>query len=130
MKLRFDTCKTDNTDANISVKPKLKGMSLPLETVVLLILSAIVLAALLGFFLGAFTPSQTEADLTRQQVSVCQEIASAGCLGNPAETIATNKLVDKVCKPDRSACQKPSGLSTVETAKACIRSCCRIFCPV
>jgi len=98
----------------------MKGISLPLETVVLLILAAVILAALLGFFLGTFTPAQTEADLARQQIIVCQEVANMNC--DPDSDAAAKLLDQGICKADRPAC-------TGTTATDCVRSCCKIFCP-
>jgi hypothetical protein len=111
----------------------MKGMSLPLETVVLLILATIVLAALLGFFLGAFTPSQSEADMVRQQLNVCQEIARRGCYTTDATTYASGSLTaattgaKAICNSDRPACS-PIGSQTTPI-KNCIKSCCSVFCP-
>lgn len=108
---------------------KMKGMSLPLETVIMLILAAVVLAALLGFFLGAFSPAQSEADLIRQQTLLCQQISNANCdPADPQIAPAVNNLVNNVCRPERPACQKPTD-PTADFATACIKSCCKAFCP-
>ena len=107
----------------------MKGISLPLETVVLLILAAIVLAALLGFFLGVFTPGKSEADLVRRQLEMCQQIASKDRTCNPAnpevaELIGTMKK-ENVCRPDRAACR----FDQKDGDKSCINNCCQAFCP-
>ena len=97
-----------------------KGISLPLETVVLLILSAIVLGSLLSFFLGAFTPAQTGTELLRKQTTICQGIASAGCLDAP---VATQQKINEVCgRPETPSC------SGSPDTQECVRTCCRIFC--
>jgi hypothetical protein len=105
--------------------PARKGMSLPLETVVLLILSAIVLGALLAFFLSAFTPSQRETDIMRQQMAICQEIQAKGCLSAPQELIGKLQA-QKVCTLPGKSDSRPA--CSGATAEDCVKSCCRIFC--
>ncbi|MEM7813769.1 MAG: hypothetical protein QW548_02620 [Candidatus Aenigmatarchaeota archaeon] len=108
----------------------MKGISLPLETVVLLILAAIVLAALLGFFLGTFTPAQSEADLSRKQFLICQEIASKDPTCNPNNPVVTALVErmknEKICRADRPACRLEPGQDQI---KSCINNCCQAFCP-
>jgi hypothetical protein len=108
---------------------KLKGMSLPLETVVLLILAAVVLAALLGFFLGTFTPAQSKIDILKKQSSLCQQIFSAdpACdASKPGVAALANKLKSEVCgKPTDGPICSSKGSSD----PYCIKGCCSIFCP-
>jgi len=112
----------------------LKGISLPLETVVLLILAAIILAALLGFFLGTFTPAQSEADLVQQQLDKCQEIARLRCYTDEAKTAARTNLLTAtggakpLCRTDRPACS-PTGPTGTQPVDNCIKNCCSVFCP-
>ena len=42
---------------------KMKGIGLPIETIVILILAVIVLAAVIAFFLGVWNPNTREAQL-------------------------------------------------------------------
>ncbi len=105
-----------------------KGVSLPLETVVLLILAAVVLGALLSFFLGIFTPTQSETELTRKQFTICQEVFNKDNLCRPTNVeVEARKLIDQgVCKSDRPGCNPIGTKSSIEN---CIATCCRIFCP-
>ena len=108
-----------------------KGIALPLETVVLLILSGIVLAAMLGFFLGVFNPAQTEVELTRKQFTICQEISTKGCspgkITPEAEQLAQRDLIQgKICTPTTAKQVRPT--CNGNSARECISSCCRIFC--
>lgn len=111
-----------------------KGISLPLETIVLLVLAAVVLAALLGFFRGVFGPTQTEVDLLQQQMNICTEIQQKGC-NTPDAISAADKLLgpNPICKTDRPACS-PTKLTPTnnkddctDNVQCCIKSCC-IYC--
>ena len=110
---------------------KRKGMSLPLETVVLLVLAAIVLAALLGFFRGAFAPAQTETQLTQTQLRVCQEIQQRGCTTLDAISWAKTNLLDTgTCNKGRPSCS-PIAVGAVQgqtDQERCVRSCCALLC--
>jgi hypothetical protein len=112
-----------------------KGIALPLETVVLLILAAVVLGAMLAFFLGIFTPTDLEQKRLRNQISICNEIFSKDptCKSQDAIAIAENKLIRgenpdrlEICKTGISGCN-PSGSKT--PGENCIATCCRAFCP-
>lgn len=110
----------------------MKGISLTLETVVMLILAAVVLAALLGFFLSAFTPANTEKDAVFAQSIACQKILAADPSGKcdpNKDGVAKvfNEELEKVCNAKRPTCSDAGGGSKIQN---CIRSCCRAFCPV
>jgi len=49
-----------------------KGMSLAVETVIVLVLAAAVLTALLYFFRSSFTPVETQTHLIQKQTELCQ----------------------------------------------------------
>lgn len=107
---------------------KLKGMSLPLETVVLLILAAVVLAALLGFFLGTFTPAQSKIDILKKQSSLCQQIFSAD-----SQCKYAGAVIPLAAKLRSEVCGKPTDGPICSSKGAddpyCIKGCCSIFCP-
>lgn len=105
-----------------------KGAALALETIVMLILAAVVLGALLAFFLGIFTPTQSETELTRKQLTLCQQIATKDSLCRPggAAQDLVNRLAKEVCQSTRPGCSTEGPKSREEN---CIASCCKIFCP-
>ena len=109
-------------------QPKLKGMSLPLETVVLLILAAVVLAALLAFFLGTYTPAQSKVNILKQQNALCQQIFAADpqCRVGPLTQTFVTQLALKVCGQPTDA---PVCGTTSMQQQQCVNECCRIFCP-
>ena len=110
------------------MKRKLKGISLPLETVILLILAAIVLAALLGFFMGTFTPAISKTDIIKKQTSLCQQIFTADprCQYAGAVIPLANRLQSEVCNKPSDA---PVCVSKGADDPYCIKGCCSIFCP-
>jgi len=107
--------------------PKRKGMSLPLETVILLILAAVVLAALLAFFRSAFAPAQTESQAVQDQLRICQEIAQDGvCEASEASKLLTSTSGGAaVCRVERPSC---SPGTSGDRNKNCVQSCCKIYC--
>ena len=95
-----------------------KGMSLPVETVIVLVLAIIVLAALLFFFTGTFTPGADRVRLEQRKVDLCTKyVAADSQCKNPAtaEIRTGADGLDETCKK--------LGLSTVAGA------CCSTYCP-
>jgi len=74
-----------------------KGMSLPVETVIVLVLAIIVLAALLLFFTGTFTPGADRIKLQQRQTDLCTTYVAADseCRKPPSETLT--KDFNEVC---------------------------------
>lgn len=115
------------------MKSRPKGISLPIETVILLILAAVVLAALLGFFTGVVTPAQLRAGIIQKQSSLCTQIVTADVNCN-AEQISKNALPSVSGLPSKlmsDVCNKPSDspICSGGSVQDCIRNCCRTFCP-
>ncbi len=111
-------------------KRKMKGISLSLETVILLILMAIVLAALLGFFLGTFNPAKGKFDVLKQRDSLCLQYVSidpkcdiSAIQGSETKDRA-QKIIDKLSS---EVLGKPSG-EPVCTGDA-LKDCCVSWCP-
>ncbi|MFH0836558.1 MAG: hypothetical protein V1870_00345 [Candidatus Aenigmatarchaeota archaeon] len=124
----------------------MKGISLSMETVVLLILMVIVLAALLGFFTGIFNPAQTKIDMLRNKESLCLKYVSVdpGC-GHAKEIIEqkdsykTGKYSEAYTAAysiANNVCNKPTGDAVCGTGidnptgkpYECLLSCCSIQC--
>ncbi|MBI4895489.1 MAG: hypothetical protein HY831_03275 [Candidatus Aenigmarchaeota archaeon] len=120
----------------------MKGISLALETVILLILMAVVLAALMAFFLGVFNPSKTQLDTIRDKESTCVQYISRdpGCehadaIVEGTEPYNTDKYRDAktaigklktICRstPDNPPC----GIKTCDSPSAVVKACCVSFC--
>lgn len=112
-----------------------RGMSLPVETVIILVIAAVVLGSVLMFFMGVFAPGSSSVDATRLQSSLCTQyfINNPTCdpattsISSDAKTAATTALTElenKVCKPSIG---KQLGCSG--TGADCLHSCCKIQCP-
>src|SRR3989338_514541 len=124
----------------------MKGISLSMETVVLLILMVIVLGALLAFFTSVFNPSQNKIEMLRNKESTCLKYVSVdpGC--NNAKSIAEEKEPFNAGKyiEAKSAmetisttiCNKPTGdpvcgagiTNPKDSRVSCLLSCCSIQC--
>lgn len=94
-----------------------KGVSLTLETIVVLTLSVLVLGVLLYFFSSNFYPAQTKIDDLNSQRDLCIKHMNN----------------DPECKKPGGTelvklCQK-LGYEKCKTASDCVPSCCSLFCP-
>lgn len=94
-----------------------KGISLPIETVIVLVIAAVVLVALLYFFGSTFNPSVDRIRLQQQQVDLCTKYVSqdSECRKAAPTENDLKKNLDDTCTK--------LGLSTNPGA------CCSAFCP-
>ncbi len=110
----------------------MRGISLPIETTIVLILAAIVLVALLFFFSGTFNPSVERIKLEQQKVNLCTEYVSVDseCSDKGVGKVYTVKgskilvdLADLGKKLGYSKCDTPG--ATAE----CVQQICTTYCP-
>lgn len=114
----------------------MKGISLALETVIMLVLGTIVLGALLAFFFGVFTPAQSTATQLQEQNQICQNIFNTaprcGITANGVEPSVEGYADDlnkkKICSTQRADCNPGTSEDTQLRYKSCIQTCCRLFC--
>ena len=118
----------------------LKGIALSIDTVVLVILAAVVVAVLLAFLMGTINPAKSEVDMLRVQNEACGEIASldprcgvrSGSFdpNSPVAKVVNDKLLSgnpNPCNVNRPSCTPGSGSDRV---LSCLNTCCKIFCQV
>lgn len=119
---------------------KLKGISLALETVILLILMAVVLAALMAFFLGVFNPAKSNLDSIREKESICVQYISRdpGC--EHVKDIAqktppydkytdANSAIERLKTLCKSSSENPPcGTTECTQAITVVPACCASFC--
>ena len=125
----------------------MKGISLSMETVVLLILMVIVLGALLAFFTSVFNPSQNKIEMLRNKESTCLKYVSVDTGCNHAKEIAeaknepynAGKYIEAKSAMETistTICNKPTGdpvcgagiTDTKNSRVECLLSCCSIQC--
>jgi len=105
-----------------------KGVSLSLETIVVLILAVLVLTVLLFFFSSQFYPAQTKIEQLNKQRDLCWQYVNNDpkCegkgTGNTKEPVTTIVGLREVCKE--------LGYKKCETSYSlvCVQECCAIFC--
>ena len=107
----------------------MKGVSLSIETIVILILAVIVLAAMLVFFSGTTNPAADTLRATRMQTESC----AAYVRKDPDCTdIGINDVPPDVKQKIAEACNILQGYDECRgqppTNIACVRSCCKTFC--
>jgi hypothetical protein len=57
----------------------MKGMELPVNTLIILVIAIIVLIAIIAFFLGVYKPSKESLGLETAKDNACQMLNSLGC---------------------------------------------------
>ena len=107
-----------------------KGMSLPIETVIILVLAAIVLAALLAFFLGVFNPGNQRVKTLGDLQSACFRYVSLDPDCDPAaanlETSEVYTAISTIAGTDDG---KNFGCTSGGSKASIVASCCRVYCP-
>ncbi|MBI2578673.1 MAG: hypothetical protein HYW26_03110 [Candidatus Aenigmarchaeota archaeon] len=96
-----------------------KGVSLTLETIVVLTLSVLVLTVLLYFFNANFRPAESSIDDLNKQRDLCIKHVN-----NDIECTkgAETELVRLCTKLNYEKCKTQGG-------KECVQTCCSLFCP-
>ncbi len=125
---------------------KSKGISLSLETIVLLILMAIVLGALLLFFNNIFNPASLRVNAIKDKESLCLQYVSvdSGCAhakeiaeetdpykgGKYTQAkSALESIAGKVCGQPSNDAVCGAGISNPKDSRVqCLQSCCAIYC--
>jgi len=62
----------------------MKGLELPTNTMIVIILALLVLVALIMFFMGTFNPVKEGMSVSSVKSSACQLWTSTGCIGEAA----------------------------------------------
>ncbi|MBS3054748.1 MAG: hypothetical protein J4431_04380 [Candidatus Aenigmarchaeota archaeon] len=121
----------------------MKGSALPVETIVIVILSIIVLVAVLLFFFGSFTPATEELKARQTIASVCGEYAAkTQCKEEQNSEFFTVPAGDGAAEATAAQIEKGRALvsacrtasvsecaGSTELDAACARICCAAFCP-
>ena len=105
-----------------------KGISLAIESIIILILAVSVLSVLMIIFRGKSSELETETDLIIEKNKLCsQYVQFAGA------DACTGKNLDKFNKKNDliSVCLKNGNCVTDDQSLECIKKCCRMFmsCP-
>jgi len=118
----------------------MKGSALPMETIVAMVLAVIVLAAVLLFFFGTFTPATEEVKARQTVASICGEYSLSVQCRSVNEFIGREGLVGPLAPSDSQdklvrlsgACHA-TGVSQCSAAGLpddnCLKVCCSVFCP-
>ena len=74
-----------------------KGMSIPINTIVILAMALIVLLGIVAFFTGSFSTPANSVKCRSQLSAACQSFASnGGCEKDATASDVTSKLVDAI----------------------------------
>src|SRR3989344_1571505 len=115
----------------------MKGSSLPMDSVVMLILAVLVLSAVVFFFFGTFNPSTDVIKAQQTIAAVCVELAQYKCDINifsgkggtdsdfTAAQNAKMSELDSACAVTKAATFTGTGA----TKQSCIKIFCRMCCP-
>lgn len=118
----------------------MKGVSLAIETIIVIILAVTVLTVLLYFFRSTQGPAEDAIKLLRLQTNACSAYVfyDERCTGNIIDETLRNQLSNsQILQNIASACSGLSrqhggdypGCANQNTASPqCIKECCRTFC--
>ena len=97
----------------------MKGISLPINTVIIIALAVVVLVALFLFFTGGFVPPKDDVLFRTEQTQLCTQHANddPGCTDG---TSMDSRLV--------TVCSQLGFSSCTSASDACLQSCCRSVC--
>ena len=103
----------------------MKGMSLAIETVIVIILACIVLVALLFFFTGTFIPGSERAKAEMDRANYCQQYANfdSKCSDIKDGTKYIRQNLTETCPKLGYPCTD-SGINGIE----CFQKCCEMYC--
>ncbi len=105
-----------------------KGISLAIDTTVIIILAVVVLAVLIGIFFVVIGPVGPEISARIKQTQVCNAYRSfdADCDGKEYTQYARDSKNENLLKELGTACNtlRISGCSTDSASYTCIKACC------
>jgi len=113
-----------------------KGMALPIETIVVIILAVMVLVILTTYFLGVWGEKKQTADQLQQQLtgSCLEYITKAASCDYQSLDITIRQNVQNAVSNIKLMCNQPVGnpvcsCRTGASDQEIIRTCCRVYCP-
>jgi hypothetical protein len=112
----------------------MKGVSLAIETIIVIILAVSVLTVMLFFFRSNYTPAETIVQLITKQNNACSGYVfyDYDCDGesNTRQTIPASILQDiaKACDGLNNQRGDYPSCAGASTDNACVKECCRSFC--
>jgi len=114
-----------------------KGLALPIETIIVIILAVTVLTVLVTFFLGVWgDKTKTIGDLEEQLTGDCLSLISksgGNCnyqtMNSAAKTVA-DRIYNKMSSSTTSLeiCSCPDTGNREDDIKKCLSSCCATYC--
>jgi len=106
----------------------MKGISLAIETIIVIILAVTVLSVLLLFFTGTGGPAQNRVMAESQRTLMCGTYTSENPTCNPTATLTTPlPNLAKICKSvDVQSCQ--GTLASATDTGNCYKDCCATYC--
>ncbi|MFH1105769.1 MAG: hypothetical protein V1731_00990 [Candidatus Aenigmatarchaeota archaeon] len=68
---------------------KMKGISLPIDMLVILAIAVVVLISVIAVFMGVWSPFSSNQQLRANFNKECQVLVNTGCNGDPSTAICT-----------------------------------------
>jgi hypothetical protein len=104
----------------------MKGVSLAMETIVVIVIAVLVLVALIAFFLGVFPGAESQTQLVARQTNLCGiYIHDDPDCNSPSDVTnyEVKKELAEVCSELGYPCTENSLADAV-----CVSHCCKTFC--
>ena len=96
----------------------MRGISLPIETTVVIVLAAIVLVALLLFFSGTFSPGAERIKLEQRKVDLCTKYVAQDSTCRISASADLQDVCKKLDTPNARVCCS-AYCPAIETATQC-----------
>ena len=93
----------------------MKGVSIPINTLVMLAVAIIVLLAAVAWFMGAFGPTATESNLKQRFDTACIKWTSSNC----EKDTTTDNVPDNICTAYNDLMKTTGDCTHASVASAC-----------
>jgi len=73
----------------------MKGISLPIEAIIIIVIALIILLSVIAIFFGVFNPTKSGIDLETAKTNACQMLTSMNCVPLTSSISVTNFDADR-----------------------------------
>ncbi|MBI5347104.1 MAG: hypothetical protein HZB66_00660 [Candidatus Aenigmarchaeota archaeon] len=112
----------------------MKGFTLAVDTVVIIVVAGVVLLVILAFFKGSGSQGASQANLQQERTTICREYVQMdlNCDGTADDSSAAGKLKE-TRKKVVDICAKLGGYASCDDEKkgvvsGCVHDCCGFLC--
>ncbi len=98
---------------------RLKGISLPIDMLVILAIAVVVLIAVIAVFMGVWSPFSTSQQLRANFNKECQILVNTGCSGDPSTSLCNAAKGVVLAADDDNPCSDATEKNLVKVGCGC-----------